>query len=680
MKYKIFLSLFFVMIFIALGYFFYSKEEIYTIPTNEELFQLTEYAGSVSCKECHEKEYEDWKSSYHFKAMEVADEKSILGDFNDARYTADGITTRFFKKNNKFYIETENERGILQEFEVLYTFGAYPLQQYLTAFEGGRMQVFRQSWDSREKKWFHQYSSMHIPHTDWLHWTGNAQNWNLMCASCHTTNYQKKYDAVTDTYQTTYAEHSVGCESCHNAGKKHIEYVKQKGFQKGKSPHSYMMKLHQFTQKQELAQCMPCHSRRGETSQTHAYSPEVLDNYIPEIISTENYFADGQAKEEVYKYGSFLQSKMHRMGVKCSDCHNPHTTKLKYEGDKVCMQCHDSGKYKTKSHSFHNEGSIASDCRSCHMPTRTYMGNDIRHDHTFSVPRPDLSATYGVPNACNDCHKDKNAKWASNYVKKWYGDKRRSHFSEDLILASQSENENRITSIHNLLLNTETPAIIKATSLHYLSEIADEESFTLLQKELTNSEAIIRYRAIMGLMHFPIYSCKEKIILTLSDSVKAVRIASANLLLTQLGIEECHSIPAFAKAHEELKDFLLSQADFAVGSSLLAEYYAKIGEDKNAILYYERALKKDNKLNFVRINLAMLYNKAYQNEKSLQILTEAYALEPQNEQISYYLALLYSEINDFKQAKRYIEQAMKLGMSGEAIQRNYNEILKMTGS
>lgn len=670
---KIFVLVGMVFVVGILFFFLTKKEENYTQVTDFEKAHPQGYAGSHSCKECHLKEYEEWRTSDHFKAMEIANDSTVLGDFDNQTYTADGITSRFFKKNNKFFINTQSETGENKDYEILYTFGHYPLQQYLVAFDKGRLQVTRQSWDSRQKKWFHQYEKQKIPHDDWLHWTGNSQNWNLMCASCHSTNLKKNYDPITDTYSTTYNELTVGCESCHGAGKRHNSFMKSTEYLSGKSKETYISAKNSMTQYESLQTCFPCHSRRGELSQNPTASTEILDNYLPEIPTKELYFADGQAYDEVYKYTSFLQSKMHAAGVKCTDCHNPHTGKLKAEGDKVCMQCH-TPSYATPSHTFHKEGE-ASDCRSCHMPTRTYMGNDVRHDHNFAVPRPDLSEKYNVPNACNDCHKDKSARWAKEAIEKWCGKDRKPHFAEDLILASE-QNQESLPHIRQLLSNPSTPDIIRATAVHYLGGIPSEISLHLLVQELDSKDAQTRYRAVLALMNFPINSYQNKAITLLNDKVRAVRVASANLILTQLGIEKAKTIPAFEPARKELETFVLSQSDFAVGSATAADYYVNIGDVNKAILLYNRALQKDKMLNYVRLNLANLYNRQNQNEKALSILKEAVTHEPKNPQIHYYLALLYNELGDLPLSKEAFEKTIKYGMNQERVQRNYQLLLE----
>jgi cytochrome c553 len=201
-------------------------------PAKIEALQKS-FTGSVSCKSCHEKEYSDWQLSDHYRAMQHAADSTVLGDFNNTSFSADGVTSKFFKRDGKFFINTQGDDGKNHDFEVLYVFGYFPLQQYLIAFPGGRLQATRVSWDSRENKWFNQYTGQNIHHKDWLHWTGNAQNWNTMCASCHSTDLQKNYQFSSDSYATTWKDINVGCETCHGAGSKHIDFMNSEEYKRG---------------------------------------------------------------------------------------------------------------------------------------------------------------------------------------------------------------------------------------------------------------------------------------------------------------------------------------------------------------------------------------------------------------------------------------------------------------
>lgn len=671
------LVLFFIVsaVLVAIGYVFFKNKEEYTIADKRTQKYEQGYVGSTVCAECHQLEYKDWLQSDHFKAMQHANDTTVLGNFNDVTYTADGVTSRFFKKENRFYIHTEDEKGQYRDFEVAFTFGHYPLQQYLTRFDNGKMQVFRQSWDSRENKWFHQYAGESIPPDDYLHWTNASQNWNLMCASCHSTNLKKNYNPFQDSYQTTYSELTVGCESCHGQGKKHSDFMKSTDYQAGKTSEFFIELQKNTPQAVELHACMPCHSRRGEVTQYHSFSEEIMDNYIPEIPAKSIYFADGQALDEVYKYASFLQSKMYHSQIKCTQCHQHHSGKLKAQGNQLCLQCHTSN-YATSEHTFHKENTDASDCRFCHMPTRTYMGNDVRHDHNFAVPRPDLSVKYGVPNACNACHTDKEPKWAAQAIQKWYGKERKPHFAENLILGSM-QNEQSIKHLNALLTEQNTPDIIRATAVFYLGGIYTQESFELVKKELQSKDAQTRYRAVIALGNFPIENYEKELMPLLSDKVKAVRVATAYVMLSQKGRQQAMLIPAFETARKEYETFVLSQSDFPLGSATAGDYYVQMEDFDKAILFYERAVKKDKTLNHIRLNLAKLYNAKGDNNQAMNCLNESIKYEPTNPEIYYFKGLLYGEEKDYKQAKKCFEKAMSLGRNDASIQKNYRAVIQL---
>lgn len=637
------------------------------------------YVGDQSCQSCHKSEYDSWLTSDHFKAMQPANESTVLGDFNNAVYTADGVTSKFFIRDGKYFINTQGEDGANHDYEILYTFGYKPLQQYLVAFPGGRLQATRQSWDTEKKRWFHQYAGEKIPAHDWLHWTGNAQNWNTMCSRCHSTDLQKNYDLNTDTYNTTYSVMTVSCESCHGPGKQHIDYINGSDYKKGKkTAGSFLTSGKESDQITVINTCAPCHARAGEISPNKVVSNELLDNYIPELPSNQFFYADGQMRDEDYNYTSFLQSKMFRYGVSCIDCHEPHSGKVYQIDNQLCMRCHED-KYDMPTHTFHAVNTAGALCKSCHMPTETYMGNDVRHDHFFRVPRPDLTVKYGVPNTCNQCHSDKSAQWAADAVKKWYGLVRPAHFAEDLILASR-EDSATIQHVIRIVKDTANSDIVKATGLYYLRNIVSPESGDVLLKELANPNAQIRYQALRSLSNFPPQMWMGRVPQLLTDKVRAVRIAAADLMLTIPSAQ----VPAnyrsvFGSAKNELQQYILYQTDFAMGNLMAGDYYLRQNDFARSQFFYERALKKDNRLNEARLNLSVVFNSLGKNKEALDILEQALKMQPDNDRIYFNLALLYNEMNDTEKAKSSLAQAVKLNSQNPRVYYNYGLMLQQEG-
>jgi tetratricopeptide (TPR) repeat protein len=636
------------------------------------------YVGDQSCKKCHATEFKEWKQSHHYMSMLPPNDSTVKGDFNNVTFTADGVTSRFYKKGSKFFIYTEGDDGKNHDFEVKYIFGFKPLQQYLVQFSGGRLQVPRLSWDVNKKKWFNQYAGQNIPSHDWLHWTGNAQNWNTMCASCHSTNLRKNYDIKTDTYKTSYSIINVSCESCHGAGKQHVDFIND-DYKSGERVAGSFMKLAKNSkQTEELNTCAPCHARVSELSGSHLDSPEIMDNYIPAIPDTENYHADGQVNDEDYIYTSFLQSRMFHKGVTCSTCHNPHSIKLKRIGNQTCTLCHIPTKYDVPTHTFHKKGTLATECKNCHMPGKLYMGNDLRHDHSFRVPRPDLSVKYGTPNACSNCHKDKSEKVLADAIVKWYGPNRKYHFAEDLIPGSRldAESEKHLTK---LIDDKFVPKIIKATATFYLGSIPTQTSLNTILARLVSKEAQIRYRALRSLASFPAESWIKAVGPLLSDKVRAVRIAAADLYITIPSNQiSANYTKAFSLAQIELEKSLRYQTDFSTGNVMLADYYLKLKDYPNAEKFYLRGLKKDSKMNYALLNLSAVYNTQGKNTQALQALELALKNDSKNERIYYNMALLYNEMNNIPAAEKSFAKAVELKSTNSRVYYNYGLLLNQT--
>lgn len=410
------------------------------------------FVGSSTCAECHRTEADLWRPSQHKLAMQHVTDETVLGNFQDTAFDHAGVRSRFFRRNGKFFVETEGADGNPAAFEVKYTFGVDPLQRYLVEFPDGRLQVLSIAWDSRPigqggQRWFNLYPNERIGHGDRLHWTRLDQNWNFMCAECHSMGVKKNYDAAADRFATTWAEISVGCEACHGQGSRHVAWARGLGsfWSMGKADLPDKGLLAGFSERRntswlpdartgnatrsspppalrtEVEACGRCHGRRGQLSEDWVPGRTLTDTHAVLPLARGLYQADGQMLDEVYNYGSFKQSKMFAAGVTCSDCHEPHSTKLRAGAEGVCGQCHAPEKYAAATHHHHEGADAKPSCVSCHMPARSYMVVDRRHDHSFRIPRPDLSQKHGTPNACNDCHTDKASEWAASAIDRWHG-------------------------------------------------------------------------------------------------------------------------------------------------------------------------------------------------------------------------------------------------------------------
>jgi predicted CXXCH cytochrome family protein len=639
----------------------------------------SKYIGSTQCKSCHQSEFDEWQQSHHYIAMQPANDRTVLGDFNNTIFIADGVTSRFYKKEGSFYINTQGSDGKNNDYKVLYTFGFFPLQQYLISFPGGRMQTTRLSWDSREKKWFNQRAGEKIYHKDWLHWTGNAQNWNTMCASCHSTNLQKNYEFETDTYHTTWSEVNVACESCHGPGGKHADFVKTDAYIKGERlNNSGLQYAKSDNASSQLNTCAPCHARKSDIVQKVLNNGELMDNIIPQNISNEYYYADGQIRDENYEFGSFSQSKMFHNNVRCSNCHNPHSGKLISQGNALCLNCHEP-KYNSEAHHFHTLNTQSAECINCHMPQKTYMGNDHRRDHSFRIPRPDQSVLYGTPNTCTSCHSNKTNKWAADAVIKWYGPKRAYHFSDDLLPGSKL-NATSEKHLSKLIRDTSQPEIARATAIYYLGNIHTEQSIKSLLYAFSDAKPMVRYQAIRSAQNFPYNLWIQEVMPLLQDKVRANRIAAADLF-QRIPTNEIptQTMPIFQSAKNELEAYVLYQRDFALGNVIAGDYFMKNTEYTKAITHYQRSLQKDSLLNYSRLNLSSALSATGRNDEALKVLKMAATIDNKNSRVYYNLALLNNEMGQQKDALHSFEMALKTGGNDPNLYYNYGLLLWQIG-
>jgi predicted CXXCH cytochrome family protein len=631
-----------------------SNEKYTEVSTNINHYE-DGYVGDKNCVECHQEEVDLWKGSHHDLAMQEVNEKTILGNFNNVETTIDGVSYFFFKKDSDFYVRSKEIDGSENEYKISYAFGVTPLQQYLVDFDKGRKQVLRVTWDVIENKWFHQYKGDIIEPQDWLHWTNGAQNWNTMCAECHSTNLKKSYSIEEDSFNTTYSIINVSCESCHGPAEKHLAWAKENP----EGNNTFM--LTGRDQKSQLDLCVACHARRVKLTENYTPGLKFEDQYMVQNITTNFYHGDGQIDEEDYVYGSFMQSKMFAEGVKCNDCHNAHSLKLKFEGNKLCLQCHVPNKYESEGHYFHKKNTEASLCINCHMTGKDYMGNDFRRDHSFRNPRPDQSDKYGTPNACTGCHDEKTNKWAAQIISDKFGDERASHFSDHLLLSSKNNlTQNERNQLDQFINDTNYPEIARSTVIENLN-FSTPDQFKVLLTSLKDSSAIVRYNSLMKFRDFPPQQRLPIALEAMKDSIKLVRIAAAQLVIgldenTLSGINKS----IYINTRGELESMLFSNADFSIGRMQLGDYYLQNNDINNAIKHYEIALIKDSLLLPVFSNLATAYSMNNDATKASITLDKWILLDPTNGRPHYLKGLLNFEINKPNEAVSELNKAIQL--------------------
>ena len=652
------------------------------------LVSNAKFVGSVVCANCHGHDDALWRGSHHQLAMQPATDSTVLGNFNNAGFSNKGITSMFFRSATKFMVRTDGPDGALHDYEIKYTFGVYPLQQYLIEMKGGRLQALGLAWDSRPaerggQRWFFLYPGQKITYRDSRHWTGIDQTWNFMCADCHSTNVRKNYNTESRTYATRYDEINVACESCHGPGSNHVAWAKKvNGWERFERDRGLTIALSERKgvawsidpmtgnprrsaprdSEHEIQMCARCHSRRGEIHEDYVHDQPVGDDYRVALLEEDLYFPDGQIRGEVYEYGSFIQSKMFQMGVTCSDCHEPHSLKLRADGNNVCLQCHSGSKYDSPKHHFHQIRSPGARCVECHMPSRTYMVVDQRRDHSLRIPRPDLSVSLGTPNACTNCHTGRSAKWASDSVVKWYGriPVGYQHFA-DTLHAGVEHAPGAQQSLSDLIVNQTEPAIARATALSVLATYAQPATEAAVRAAVADDSALVRRAAARAFSNSVPTTSASILAPLLSDPVRAVRTEAAEVLA---GVP-ADTFPAdvaapFSSATEEYVAAQELNADRPEAHMNLGLLYAKENRFDRAAVQFEAALLLDPTFAPAAVDLADLYRQENRDQAGESILQDAVGHSPRDASLQHALGLLMVREGRREQALNLLAAAARL--------------------
>lgn len=665
------------------------------------------YVGAGECQQCHPAEFAAWQGSHHALAMQVANEQTVLGDFNDVKFEYHGVKSTFFKRDGKFMVRTDGPDGKLTEYPIAYTFGVTPLQQYLIEFPGGRYQALGIAWDSRPQneggqRWFHLYPQEKVDHQDQLHWTGRYQNWNMQCAECHSTNLKKGYDAATDSYKTTFNEINVACEACHGAASQHIAWAKQaqppysadadKGLAvklQTQWQTSWVFANHdaKFAHREQAVNesamnvCWACHARRSTLTEGNAPGLPLEDTHRPALLTQPTYHADGQQRDEDYTWGSFRQSKMFQNGVTCMDCHEPHALKLRAEGNAVCTRCHNAETFDTEKHHFHPANSKGAQCMECHAPEQNYMVIDGRHDHSFRLPRPDLSQTLASPNACNLCHQNRKPEWAAATMDKWYGKlwRERPHYGTALHHAV-TQGIKALPTLIELAEDASKPAIVRASAIELSKPMMNPDLLITVREWLKDADPSIR-TAALGLIEDvdPVNRVLAASPL-LNDPIRGVRIEAARILADLPDSQfSGDRLKARDSALLEYRDFLTLNADWPSENVNLGNLVLRQGQPDAAIVAYLRAIKLDPLFAGAYVNLADAYRQLGRDAEGETYLRQGLSLLPKAADLHHALGLTLIRKGDQTSALTELAKAAKLAPENARYVYVYAIALNSTG-
>ena len=655
-------------------------------------FQKSQSISNLQCISCHQQAQHDWEKSDHSQSMAIADKTTVLADFNNKKIEHYGQKAHFFIKNSQYKV-TISYDGSVTTYPIKYTFGYFPLQQYLVETEKGKLQVLPFAWDSQSKehggqRWYHNYSHEEIRPEDRLHWRQPLQNWNGMCADCHSDGLIRNYNAEKNSFNSQFDNINVGCMSCHGDMEIH---KKQQSKNKLMPRDIITPRLGQWLRSigdntaqwdgeardnSFMDKCFSCHALRAPLTDGFKASKAFLDQFTPQLPSSPNYYADGQIKEEVYVYGSFLQSKMYGAGVNCLDCHDKHTMKIKIKGNGLCLQCHSGEEYNVKKHHQHEENSQGAQCVNCHMPENRYMGVDDRRDHSFKIPRPDLSEQFNTPNACTKCHDDKNNEWAEANLAKWHGKPQALLLSKQYLMKLNSGISLTPEQHLSIVADEKLDVISRASALEMLSFTTQTLPAEKLIPYLTHSEPLLRLSAArVGLLLLP-NDREIHLGALLSDELRAVRVAAARNLVS-IELSKIHQ-PMFIQAFEELTD--ANEINSWRGEGVANQ--AMLALEVNDVLGAEAALKQAIKIepyfDIGYINLADLYRAQQRTPLVISVLRQGIMKNPLSGALSYSYGLHFVRQQKLGKSLKYFKKSLSL--SPDNSQYAYTYVLAIDGT
>lgn len=639
------------------------------------------YAGSASCRECHETAYDLWAGSNHGLAERLVQAGMDKAAFDPARSFAHGT-----QRSEVCWVDGQAQAtslglsGKAETHTVERVIGRNPLRQFLVPFPGGRLQTLEASYDPITNQWFNVFGQEDRKPGEWGHWTGRGMNWNSMCASCHNTRVRKNYDEATDTYHTTMAERAVGCESCHGPMKSHLDWQKVHG--KSGQPDPTVARL---TRAQTLDNCGFCHARRVDLTGDFKPGDNFFDHQeLVTVDYSDRYYPDGQVRDENFEHAAFLGSRMHFRGVNCLDCHNPHSGKTILPSTWLCQRCH-AGNYENApvidpvKHSRHKVFGYSSDgqvtnldlttyqakdiketggeCIHCHMPQTVYMERHWRHDHGFTIPDPLLTKQFGIPNACNRCHQDKDTDWALKYVEEWYGDKmeRPTRRRAQAIARARAGHPSARDELLPIFEKEEL-SYWKASLAGMLEPWAAEPKvMNALLNGLNDTNPLVRaavVRALEPLANSGLPAVSSAIQSKLDDPVRNVRVAAAWAWRSKLS-------PSLLAA-SELQAYLDLNADQPTGQMQKGIFHYSRQELPEALQHIQKAVAWDPYSPPFRHELAVVLSTMNRLPEAVEQLKEACRLAPRDAEAHYKLGLAFHELGDMRGAIQELEKAVQL--------------------
>ncbi len=630
--------------------------------------ESSEFAGSVSCKGCHDSFYEKWSTSWHGLAMQP-----YTADFARKNLAPQGEAIEF--RGRTYQFEMDGEKGFVREkgpegetaHPIEQVMGGKNVYYFLTPRQGGRLQVLPVAFDSRNREWYNTTGSM-VRHLvsdvrdEALDWTERPLTFNASCFSCHVSQLKKNYDLETDSYRTTWEEPGINCESCHGPGREHIQAVEDGG---DRVPEDLKILITtKFKTAQLNSMCGSCHAKMVPLTAAFEPGERFFDHYNLVLLEDQDFYPDGRDLGENFTYTLWRIGACAGSGkLSCMHCHtssgrNRHTGENE---DQACLPCHEDLVKNAAGHSHHEEGSPGSRCVSCHMP-RTVFARMERHDHSLLPPAPAATRQFKSPNACNICHQDHDEQWADEWVRKWYPRDYQAPllYRASLIDAARKGDWSKLLEMAAYITGEDRNEVFAASLLRLLDPCPDPAKWPAFLKALRDPSPLVRSSAAQGLSSNTTPVALKDLVEAAGDSFRIVRNrAAAALARIPLELFEEGDRNRILKALSEYEDSLRCLPDDPTRHYNLGNYYQDRGELEKAISAYEIANRLQPSLIQSLVNLSMVHARREEPGKAEEALRKALEIQPKSAEANFNLALLLAERNQKREAEDCFRKALE---------------------
>ncbi|MYC13294.1 MAG: ammonia-forming cytochrome c nitrite reductase subunit c552 [Gemmatimonadetes bacterium] len=588
------------------------------------------FTGLERCAACHTDKYAEWRQSLHSVAMTVPSDSTIVGDFGNVSHVYGGVRSRMFRRGGAYYMQTEGEDGRAGTYRVDYAIGKRQHQAYLTAFPNGRWQVLPLYHDGATNDWVDAQEggvvaqSRPLAGEDYYYWTNAGRTWNFHCFDCHASRVQKHYDVPTQTYRTTVGSLSIDCEACHGPSGKHDETRGQVD-----AP-LHLLLLRSLDKERSVEVCAQCHAAK-EIVATGYLPGENFYDYFSLVLPDDEaiFYPDGQPRVYLYPAALHLMSACYIQGeLTCTTCHDAHGTARDVDlladrsGVELCETCHGDVAADPVAHGHHRAGSVGNQCVQCHMPYHYVTGENLT-DHRIASPAPENTVVNGVPNACNQCHEDKSAQWASAWAKQWYGDYQDKIVARTTAIAN-GQKGGGVAPLMKLVNDGRESAVWRATAASLLGGVEDARAVPALVEAMGDSHAMVRMKAAISLGRLGDVRGLPALLDALSDSARIVRVQVPFALMDIGYLPDGSAVgDAFRRALEEHRDVVYGvQGDDPGFHEGLGQVYEAQGLFEDARREFEIVAKLDPRHPETAADLARLAQKQKRFEQMRALLRE----------------------------------------------------------